>query len=94
MTRTAHDEARREFVTLKYGRTRCHLLRGSSGNVMVDTDLAGTMPALMAALPAGEVEGGSVLIENCDEHRIQDGTLVLGPARHSVGPRADAVTNL
>ena len=32
-----------------------------------------------AALPAGEVEGGSVLIENCDEHRIQDGTLVLGP---------------
>ena len=35
--------------------------------------------ATAAALPAGEVEGGSVLIENCDEHRIQDGTLVLGP---------------
>ena len=32
-----------------------------------------------AALPASAVEGGSVLIENCDEHRIQDGTLVLGP---------------
>lgn len=51
MTRAAHDdEARREFVTLKYGRTRCYLLRGSACNVMVDTDLAGTMPALMAAL--------------------------------------------
>ena len=79
MTRAAHDEAGREFVTPKYGRTRCHLLRDSSGNMMIDTGLAGTMPALIAALPADEVEGGSVLIENCDEHRIQDGTLVLGP---------------
>lgn len=51
MTRAAHDgAARREFVTLEYGRTRCYLLLGSSGNVMVDTDLAGTMPALASAL--------------------------------------------
>ncbi|MEE1209286.1 MAG: alpha-glucosidase C-terminal domain-containing protein, partial [Parafannyhessea umbonata] len=32
-----------------------------------------------AALPADALDGGSVLIENCDDHRIQDGTLVLGP---------------
>lgn len=32
-----------------------------------------------AALPVDVVDGGSVLIENCDEHHVQDGTLVLGP---------------
>lgn len=51
MTRAAHDDAAKPgFVTLEYGRTRCYLLRGSAHNVMVDTDLASTMPALMAAL--------------------------------------------
>ena len=32
-----------------------------------------------AALPVDVVDGAAALIENCDEHHVQDGTLVLGP---------------
>lgn len=41
-----------EYIPLEYGRTRCYLLLGSRRNVMLDTDLAGTMPALLGALRA------------------------------------------
>lgn len=51
MTRTARSGTPAcGFIALEYGRTRCYLLLGSSCSVLVDTDLVGTMPALMAAL--------------------------------------------
>ena len=60
---------------IAYERTLGDAARGPR-RLVVACNFGGTDAA---ALPAGEVEGGSVLIENCDEHRIQDGTLVLGP---------------
>lgn len=60
---------------IAYERTLGDAARGPR-RLVVACNFGGTDAA---ALPAGEVEGSSVLIENCDEHRIQDGTLVLGP---------------
>ncbi|MGO5211456.1 alpha,alpha-phosphotrehalase [Parafannyhessea sp. LCP21S3_E6] len=60
---------------IAYERTLGDAARGPR-RLVVACNFGGTDAA---ALPAGEVEGGSVLIENCDEHRIQDGTLELGP---------------
>ena len=40
------------IVTLKYGNTYTFLIKGASGSLLVDTDYAGTMPALYHALKA------------------------------------------
>ena len=41
-----------DIVTLKYGNTRTFLLRGASGNLLIDTDYAGTLQAFYREIKA------------------------------------------
>ena len=44
------------IITLRYGNTNTFLIRGQQGGLLIDTDYAGTMPALYKALKANGVQ--------------------------------------
>ena len=44
-----------DIVTLKYGNTSTFLVKGTSGNLLVDTDYAGTIQGFYHALKANEI---------------------------------------
>lgn len=48
------------LTKLKYGNTNIYLLRGTSGNLLVDTDWAGTLPAFFKAIKEQNLQVGDI----------------------------------
>ncbi len=48
------------LTKLKYGNTNTYLIRGSTGNLLVDTDWAGTLPAFYRAIKTLELQIGDI----------------------------------
>lgn len=48
------------MISLRYGNTNTFFLRGSKGGLLVDTDMAGTLPALYRALKASGLTVGDI----------------------------------
>jgi len=48
------------LTKLKYGNTNTCLIRGTKGNLLVDTDWAGTLPAFFKALKAQNLQVGDI----------------------------------
>ena len=48
------------LVPLKYGNTNTYLIRGNGGNLLVDTDWAGTLPAFYRALKKQNLQIGDI----------------------------------
>ena len=48
------------LTKLKYGNTNTYLIRGSGGNLLVDTDWAGTLPAFFRAIKEQNLQVGDI----------------------------------
>lgn len=48
------------LIKLKYGNTNTYLIRGGRGNLLVDTDWAGTLPAFFRAIKEQNLQVGDI----------------------------------
>ena len=61
------------FTLIKYGNTNTYLIHGASGNLLVDTDYAGTLQGFYRAIKALDIKVGDItyiLTTHYHPHRI------------------------
>ena len=54
------DKKMSMYIKLKYGNTNTFFIRGMSGNLLVDTDYAGTLPAFYRAIKEYKIKVGDI----------------------------------